>query len=79
MYKINYKDISYNSGNMANVSIITTNEVEPFKIMSLYCTFVTYTVHHARMLSRFSHVQNFAIPWTVAHQVALSKGFSRQE
>ena len=62
MYKINYKDISYNSGNMANISIITTNEVEPFKIMSLYCNFVTYTVHHAHMLSRFSHVQIFCNP-----------------
>ena len=58
-YKINYKDISYNSGNMANISIITTNEVEPFKIMSLYCTFVTFTVHHACMLSHFSHVHIF--------------------
>ena len=26
-----------------------------------------------------SHVQLFAIPWTVAHQVPLSMGFSRQE
>ena len=30
------------------------------------------------VLSRFSHVQLFATPWTVAHQ-ALSMGFSRQE
>ena len=27
----------------------------------------------------FSHVQLFATPWTVAHQVPLSMGFSRQE
>ena len=26
-----------------------------------------------------SHVQPFATPWTVAHQVPLSMGFSRQE
>ena len=26
-----------------------------------------------------SHVQVFGIPWTVAHQVPLSMGFSRQE
>ena len=26
-----------------------------------------------------SHVQLFAIPWTVAHQTPLSMGFSRQE
>ena len=31
------------------------------------------------MLSRFIHVQLFATPWTVAHQAALSVGFSRQE
>ena len=29
-------------------------------------------------VSRFSHVQLFVIPWTIAHQ-ALSVGFSRQE
>ena len=27
----------------------------------------------------FSHVQLFAIPWTVAYQSPLSMGFSRQE
>ena len=31
------------------------------------------------MLSCFSHVQLFATPWTVACQVLLSMGFSRQE
>ena len=31
------------------------------------------------MLSRFSHIQLFAILWTVAHQAPLSMGFSRQE
>ena len=30
------------------------------------------------MLSHFNHVQLFATPWTVAHQVPLSMGFSRQ-
>ena len=28
---------------------------------------------------RFSHLQLFVTPWTVAHQVPLSMGFSRQE
>ena len=37
-----------------------------------------YTVC-ARVLSHFSHVWHFAILWTVAHQVLLSVGFSRQE
>ena len=31
------------------------------------------------MLSSFSHVQLFAMLWTVAHQAPLSIGFSRQE
>ena len=31
------------------------------------------------MLNRFSNVQLFATPWTVAHQAPLSMGFSRQE
>jgi len=30
------------------------------------------------MLSHFSHVWLFAMPWTVAHQSPLSMGFSRQ-
>ena len=30
------------------------------------------------MLSHFSHVQLFAMPWTVARQTPLSMGFSRQ-
>ena len=31
------------------------------------------------MLSCLNHVRLFATPWTVAHQVLLSMGFSRQE
>ena len=31
------------------------------------------------MLSHFSHVQLFATPWFIVHQVPLSMGFSRQE
>ena len=31
------------------------------------------------LLSRFSHVQLCATPWTAAHQAPLSLGFSRQE
>ena len=34
---------------------------------------------HACVLSHFSHVQLFAILWTVASQAPLSMGFSRQE
>ena len=31
------------------------------------------------MLSRFRHVQLFAVPQTAAHQAPLSMGFSRQK
>ena len=31
------------------------------------------------VLRRFSHVQPFATPWSVACRAPLSKGFSRQE
>ena len=34
---------------------------------------------YSHVLSCFSHVRLFAIPWTVAHQAPLSMGFSRQE
>ena len=33
----------------------------------------------ACLLSRFSHVRLFVIPWTVARQASLSIGFSRQQ
>jgi len=36
-------------------------------------------MHACVLLSRFSHVQLFATPWTIAHQAPLSMGFSRQE
>ena len=34
---------------------------------------------HGWMLSRFSHVQLFEIPWTVAYRAPLSMRFSREE
>ena len=34
---------------------------------------------HAGVLSCFSCVQHFAIPWTVVHQAPLSMRFSRKE
>ena len=52
----------------------------------LYCwvtreallTLLGYSLASTCMLSRFSHVQLFATPWTIAHQAPLSMGFSRQ-
>ena len=35
--------------------------------------------HQFSSLESLSHVQLFAIPWTVAHQAPLSMEFSRQE
>ena len=40
---------------------------------------LTSLVLHVCVLSCFSHVRPFVTPWTVAHQVLLSMGFSRQE
>ena len=34
---------------------------------------------HVCVLSHFSRVQLFVTPWTAAHQVSLSTGFSRRE
>ena len=34
---------------------------------------------HPCQLSRFSYVQVFVTPWTVAHQASLFMAFSRQE
>ena len=42
------------------------------KVLSLHLLF-------ACMLSHFSHIQLFATSWTVALQIPLSMGFSRQE
>ena len=36
-------------------------------------------INQCCVLSRFSCVQLFATPWTVAHQTSLSMGFPRQE
>ena len=40
---------------------------------------VAISFFNACMLSRCSHVQFCATPWTAAHQAPLSMGFSRQE
>ena len=41
--------------------------------------FIVLAIKCACVLSHFSRVQLFAIPWTAAHQVPLSMEFSRQE
>ena len=47
--------------------------------MSALCLSCKEDPWQSRVLSRFSHVQLFATPWTAAHQVPLSMGFCRQE
>ena len=61
--------------------------VSPVKLPGLETAEWCYAISEVRsenvtyecMLSHFSHVQFFAILWTVACQALLSKGFSRQE
>ena len=61
--------------------------IEPASIMSsalggrIFTTSATWKgiSSHPGILIHFSHVQLFAIPWTVIFQVPLSMGFSRQE
>ena len=61
--------------------------VSPFKLPGLETAEWCYVTSEVRsekvtyecILSHFSHVQFFAILWTVACQALLSKGFSRQE
>ena len=48
-------------------------------MMSVKNGVLNSTRHHARVLSRFSHVQLFVTPWTVVGQAPLSMGFPRQE
>ena len=44
-----------------------------------FCFFAFFPFIFIRMLSGFGHVQLLVTPWTVAHLVPLSMGFSRQE
>ena len=53
----------------------TTNRFQ--EVSGLYTVWSSFSL--LLLLSRFSCVQLFATPWTVAHQVLLSMGFSRQE
>ena len=52
---------------------------------SCWCSGVSSWLHFSLAarsgyaLSRFSHVQLFATPWTAAHQALLSMRFSKQE
>ena len=43
----------------------------------MFCNIVRQL--HVGVLSPIGHVEVFATPWTAAHQIPLSMGFSRQE
>ena len=68
IYKKTNKDLLYSTGNYIKYLVITYSRKE----LEKECTC-------AGVLSSFSRVQLFATLWTVAHQVPLSMGFSRQE
>ena len=47
-----------------------------------HCRWVLYCLNHhvcILILSHFSRVRLFAVPWTTVHQAPLSMGFPRQE
>ena len=53
-----------------------------YRCINIYVLLCISTYHIWKrmcMLTRFSHFQLFVTPWTVAFQVLLSIGFSRQE
>ena len=44
MYKISYKDILYNTGDIARIFIITKWKITSKNCESLYCTIVTHII-----------------------------------
>ena len=54
------------------------NRTKIGKVSTLLLRFFSLCMR-ASMLSSFSRIQLVAIPWTVAHQIPLSMGFSRQK
>ena len=58
---------------------LTQKHLLQFKIAILIPFCLLCALFCMCVLSRFSHVQLFMTPWTVAHQAPLSMVFSRQE
>ena len=48
-------------------------------LLSVYFLFLRLTFFVGSEVKSLSHVLLFATPWTIAHQIPLSMGFSRQE
>ena len=53
-------------------------QIQP-KINFINCNFFVFTYKATMLAQSLSHAQLFATPRTIAHQVPLSMGFSRQE
>ena len=73
IYLMNYYIIEMAVVIKKKITIMMTSMVTAF-IGYILCTRL-----FVRMLSRFSHVWLFSIPWTVVCQTPLPMGFSRQE
>ena len=60
---------------------LATTFLATFKYTMQYCYYSPHALylHHACMLSCFSHFWLFVMPWIVACQAPLSMGFSREE
>ena len=69
----NEKHSKVDGGDTHNMSILNATEshFNPFKRAEMLLRYV-----HVCVLSRFSRVQLFATPWTVACQAPWSMGFS---
>ena len=85
--QINNKVLLCSAGNYIQYLLINHNgkeyEKEYIYITKSFCytpeTNTTLQIKYACMLSLFSWVQLFVTLWSVAHQVLLSMGISRQE
>ena len=62
-----------------NTKQISQTTHQNFKSLCRSLNEVQLCILSAGMLSCFSHVQLFVTLWTVAHQVPLYRGFTRQE
>ena len=58
----------------SDVLVLLSSDLASWKVSGLFTRAML-----CAGLTCFSHVQLFATPWTIVHQVPLSMGFSRQE
>ena len=63
---------------ISSVLIFFIFDSQVLKILNDYYS-ITSNSHSACMLSCFSHVQPFAIPWTIAHQLLYPRDSSGKD